>query len=77
MIDEISLINAKIFNVLDNMLRYITHIQNKVFGGVDVIITSDFYQTPLWKIIGSFKILKIMLMHKHQFLDKHMSNVIN
>jgi hypothetical protein len=23
----------------------------------------DFYQTPLWKIIRSFKISKIMLMH--------------
>jgi hypothetical protein len=26
-------------------------------------MTSDFYQAPPWKIVGSFKISKIMLMH--------------
>ncbi len=49
MIDEISLVGAKIFNVIDNRLRFIKHIQNKFFGGVDVILTSDFYQTSHMK----------------------------
>jgi hypothetical protein len=30
-------------NVIDNKLRSKKHIQNKFFGGVDVIMTSDFY----------------------------------
>jgi hypothetical protein len=51
------------FNVVYNKLRSIKHIQNFFFGGVDVIITSDSIKQPLWKIVGSFKISKIMLMH--------------
>ncbi len=46
MIDEISLIDGRMFNVIDNKLRSIKHIQNKFFGGVDVIMISDFYQSP-------------------------------
>jgi hypothetical protein len=46
---EISLVGAKMFNVIDSRLRSIKHIQNKFFGDVDVIMTSDFYQTPLVK----------------------------
>jgi hypothetical protein len=42
-INEISLVGAKMFNVMDNRLRSIKHIQNNFFGGVDVIMTSDFY----------------------------------
>jgi hypothetical protein len=48
-IDEISLVGAKMFNVIDNRLRSIKHIQNKFFGGVDIIMIGDFYQTPLVK----------------------------
>ncbi len=48
-IDEISLVGAKMFNVINNRLRFIKHIQNNFFGGVDVIMTCDFYQTPLVK----------------------------
>ncbi len=59
-IDEISLVGAKMLNVINNRLKSIKHIQKKFFGGVDVIMTSDFY---LWNIIGFFKISKIMLMH--------------
>jgi hypothetical protein len=40
-IDEISLVGAKMFDVIYNRLRSIKNIQNKFFGGVDVIITSD------------------------------------
>jgi hypothetical protein len=36
------------FIVIDNRLRSIKHIQNNFFGGVDVIMTGDFYQaTPM------------------------------
>jgi hypothetical protein len=40
-IDEISFIGA-----INNRLRSIKHIQNNFFGGVDIIMTCDFYQTP-------------------------------
>jgi hypothetical protein len=45
-IDEISLVGARMFNVIENRLRCIKHIQNNFFGGVDVIKTSDFFQAP-------------------------------
>jgi hypothetical protein len=41
--DEILLVGAKMFNVINNKLRSIKHIQNNFFGGVNVIIRSDFY----------------------------------
>jgi hypothetical protein len=37
---------ASIFNLIDNRLTSIKHIQNKYFGGVDVLMT---YQTPPMK----------------------------
>jgi hypothetical protein len=40
---EISLVGARMFNVINNRLRSIKHIQNKFFSGVDSIMTSDFY----------------------------------
>jgi hypothetical protein len=49
MINEISFVGVKMFNVINNRLRSTKHIQNKFFNGVDVIMTSDFYQTPLVK----------------------------
>jgi len=42
-IHEISLVGVRMLNVIDNRLRFIKHIQNKFFGGVDVIMTCDFY----------------------------------
>ncbi len=48
-IDEISLVGAKMFNVINNRLKSIKHIQNKKFNGVDVIMIGGFYQTPLVK----------------------------
>jgi len=59
-LDEISLVDAIMFNVINSKLKFIKHIQNKFFGGDDVIMTSDF---PFSKIVGSFKISKKMLMH--------------
>jgi hypothetical protein len=37
------ILGAKLFNVINNRLKSIKHIQNNVFGGVGVIMT---YQTP-------------------------------
>ena len=45
-IDEISLVGARMLNAIDQRLRSIKHVQNKFFGGLDVIVTGDFYQTP-------------------------------
>jgi hypothetical protein len=48
-INEISIVGARMFNVTDNKLKSMKHIQNKFLGGVDVIMTGNFYQTPLVK----------------------------
>ncbi len=58
MIDEVSFFGARMFNVIDNRLRFIKHIQNKFFGGVDVIMTTDFYQAPLMKDSWIFQNIK-------------------
>jgi hypothetical protein len=57
-IDEISLVSARMFNVVDNRLRSIKHIQNIFFGGVDVIMTSDLYQAPPMKESWIFQNIK-------------------
>jgi hypothetical protein len=77
MIDEISFFGAKMLNVKDNRLRFMKHIQNKFFGGVDVVMTCDFYQTPFMNDNWLFKLKNKMLMHLHQIFGKHMSNVMN
>ncbi len=46
MIYEISLIGATMFDVIDNRPRSIKHIQNKKFGGVDIIMIGDLSSTP-------------------------------
>jgi hypothetical protein len=43
---------------IDNNLKSIKHIQNKFFGGVDVIMTSDFYRAPLMKDTWIFQNIK-------------------
>jgi hypothetical protein len=48
-IDEISLVGARMINVINNRLKSIKHIQNKLFCGLDFIMTSDFYQAPPMK----------------------------
>ncbi len=50
MVDEISLVGAKMFNVINNKIGSIKHIQNEFFGGLDFIA-------------GFFRISKMMLMH--------------
>jgi len=57
-IDGISFIGAKMFNVINNRLRSIKHIQNKFFGGVNGIMTYDFYQTPHVKDNWMFQNIK-------------------
>jgi hypothetical protein len=37
MINEISLVGVRMFNVIDNRLMSIKHIQNKFFSGVDML----------------------------------------
>jgi archaellum biogenesis ATPase FlaH len=49
MINEILIVGVRMFNVINNRLRSIKHIQNNFFGGVDVIMISDFFQAPLMK----------------------------
>jgi hypothetical protein len=46
-INETSFVGGRMLNVVDKRLRSIKHIQNNFFGGVDVYMRSDFYQTPL------------------------------
>jgi hypothetical protein len=46
------------FNVIDNRLRSIKHIQNNFFGGVDVIMTCDCHQAPLVKDSWIFQNIK-------------------
>ncbi len=57
-IDEISLVVARMFNVINNRLRSIKQNQNKFFGGVDVIMTSDLFETPLVKDSWVFQNIK-------------------
>jgi hypothetical protein len=45
-IDEISFVEIRMLNVINNKLRFIKHIQNKFFGGFDFNMTCDFYQAP-------------------------------
>jgi len=50
MVDEISLVGARMVNGIDNRIRSIKHIQNEFFVGLDFIV-------------GFFRISKMMLMH--------------
>ncbi len=58
MIDEISFVSARMFNVIDNRVRSIKHIQNNFFGGVDVLMIGDFFQVPLMKNSWIFQNIK-------------------
>ncbi len=58
MINEISLVGAKTFNVIHNRLKSIKHIQNNFLCGVDVIMIGDFYQTPHVKNSWIFQNIK-------------------
>ncbi len=48
-IDEISLIDNRMLTFIDHKLRDIKQTHNEFMGGLDVIMTSDFYQaSPIW-----------------------------
>jgi len=46
------------FNVIDYKLKSIKHVQNKKISGSNVIMTSDFYQTPFVKHSWIFQNIK-------------------
>jgi len=45
-VDEISLVGARMLDAIDQGLRSIKHVQNSFFGGLDAIVCGDFYQAP-------------------------------
>ncbi len=47
MMDKISLVGVKMFNVIENKLMSIKHIQNNFFGDVNVIINYFFIKHAL------------------------------
>jgi hypothetical protein len=57
-INEILFVGARMFNAINNRLKSIKHIQNNFFGGVNVIMTSDFYQAPPVKDSWIFQNIK-------------------
>jgi hypothetical protein len=57
-IDEISLVGARMFNVIYNKIRFIKHIQNNFFGGIHVFMVGDFFQAPLMKNSWIFQNIK-------------------
>jgi hypothetical protein len=60
LIYEISFVHVRMFNVIDHRLRSIKYSQNNFSNGLDIIMKGGFYQTPPWKIVGSFRISWIM-----------------
>jgi hypothetical protein len=41
-IDELSLVSVRTLNIINNWLRVIKHIQNQNFGGLNVVMSSEF-----------------------------------
>jgi hypothetical protein len=58
LINEISFVGDKMFNAIKNRLGSIKHVQKKFFGGVDIIMIGDFYQTLLVKDSWIFQTIK-------------------
>jgi hypothetical protein len=58
-LDEISLVGARILNAINQRLYSIKHVQNNFSGDLNVIVTGDFYQAPLerdkWVLLSGFK----------------------
>jgi hypothetical protein len=55
MIDEISLVGSKMLSFIDPRLQIIKQNQNDFMGGLDVIMTNNFYQIPLVRDSWIFK----------------------
>ena len=45
-IDEISMMSLKLFNILDAIGRKVRGVDNVPFGGIQVVFSGDFYQLP-------------------------------
>jgi ATP-dependent DNA helicase PIF1 len=45
-IDEVSMMSKRIFELLDEIGRNIRHCHHKPFGGIQIVFTGDFYQLP-------------------------------
>lgn len=45
-IDEVSMLNEKVFNLLDYLCKRIRKCSHKPFGGIQLIMSGDFYQLP-------------------------------
>ncbi|CEP19510.1 hypothetical protein [Parasitella parasitica] len=45
-IDEISMIDARLFDKIDHVLRIVRLNENKSFGGIQLVLCGDFYQLP-------------------------------
>ena len=45
-IDEVSMMSKRIFELLDEIGRNIRHCHHKSFGGIQIVFTGDFYQLP-------------------------------
>ncbi len=48
MIDEISLVGARMLNVIDNKLKSIKHIQNKILSGVNALKGKHLFSIHLY-----------------------------
>ncbi len=45
-IDEVSMMRASLFDLLDTRLRQLKTRLNKLFGGIHIVFSGDFYQLP-------------------------------
>jgi ATP-dependent DNA helicase PIF1 len=45
-VDEVSMMSVKIFEILVELASYLNPMNRHVFGGIQVIFTGDFYQLP-------------------------------
>ncbi len=71
-IDEISLVGSKMLSFIDHRLQIIKQNHNDCTGGLDVIMTSNFYQMPLvrnsWIFksnVHGFDVLKTNFWHQY------------
>jgi len=77
-IDEISIApSVRMFNVINHRLRAIKHIQNEFLDGLDVIMSSDFYQAPPIKDYWVFSSLNDIINALAPNFWKTMLNVLN
>jgi len=83
-IDEISMLSADIIEILDYLFKQIRK-NPKVFGGIQVIFTGDFYQLPpisgdycfLSPIWHELKLKNILLTGNYRFTDKKYPEILS